>query len=602
MNIQGLKLSNLIISIILLISWFSCYNQTTPEKEIVLRLEPSPENPRNSEGDFIRLKDGKILFIYTHFTGGSGDHATASLAGRISSDEGRTWSEDDIHVLSNEGDMNIMSVSLIRMADDRIALFYLRKNSESDCMPYMRLSDDEAKSWSEAKKCFEPIGYYVMNNDRVVILSGGRILLPLALHKTPETETMGGAKIMCYYSDDSGQSWIKSNLVPNPNEVVLQEPGIVELKNGELMLFCRTNAGSQFISYSKDQGLSWSPVQASDIKSPMSPASIERIPSTGDLLLLWNKNYEEGNPDGGIRTPYTLAVSKDEGKTWEKTKYVESDPQGWYCYTAIEFIEDGVLLGHCAGNRRLYNGLETTQITRLSLDWIYSDPTPNPVVISDKNGIIELGNSLEEVDIYYTLDYSSPTKSSTRYTQPIKVKKTTALLMQAHHPDLTPSEIVSVSIGVDVFQDVPELSGELKKGLKCNYYEGSAFVVNDIKKLKLVKKSVASQFSIDSRKAEENFAFEFNGFIQIPVEGVYTFYVSSNDGSRLYLNGDVFVENDGPHSVREMSNATALRKGFYKIKILYFQMGGGMDLKVSWKGPGFEKREIESAALFHSIP
>lgn len=58
-------------------------------KEITLQLEPQRGNPRNSEGDLIQLKNGRILFIYTHFTGGSGDHASAYLAGRYSNNGGK---------------------------------------------------------------------------------------------------------------------------------------------------------------------------------------------------------------------------------------------------------------------------------------------------------------------------------------------------------------------------------------------------------------------------------------------------------------------------------------------------------------------------------
>ena len=50
----------------------------------VLRLPARANNPRNSEGDFITLKDGRILFVYTHFTGGAADHSSAYLAGRYS--------------------------------------------------------------------------------------------------------------------------------------------------------------------------------------------------------------------------------------------------------------------------------------------------------------------------------------------------------------------------------------------------------------------------------------------------------------------------------------------------------------------------------------
>src|SRR2546423_13323806 len=102
-----------------------------------LTLSPREGNPRNSEGSFVTLKDGRILFVYTHFTGGAGDNAAAHLAGRFSSDGGRTWTGDDVVVVPREGGMNVMSVSLLRLADGRIGLWYLVKNSLEDCRAWM---------------------------------------------------------------------------------------------------------------------------------------------------------------------------------------------------------------------------------------------------------------------------------------------------------------------------------------------------------------------------------------------------------------------------------------------------------------------------------
>src|SRR5687768_16638578 len=116
---------------------------------ICLTLAPKAGNPRNSEGDFVRLNDGKILFVYTHFAGGSADSASAHLAGRISSDGGRTWSEMDEPIPAKQGRQNTMSVSLLRLEDGRIALFYLVKNSATDCRGYVQFSGDEGRSWSE---------------------------------------------------------------------------------------------------------------------------------------------------------------------------------------------------------------------------------------------------------------------------------------------------------------------------------------------------------------------------------------------------------------------------------------------------------------------
>ena len=341
-------------------------------------LPPGPGNPRNSEGDFIQLKDGRILFVYTHFTGGGGDHSKAHLAGRYSSDGGKTWTTRDVVVLRNEGTWNIMSVSLLRLQTGEIALFYLRKNSLDDCRPYMRISTDEGKTWSEPKLCIDDeVGYYVMNNDRATQLASGRLVLPVALHKTPDDERPDWAgRIMCYLSDDFGKSWRRSKTTmiaqgSDGKRVTVQEPGVVALTDGRLMMFCRSNAGSQFASYSVDNGETWSSLKPSNIISPLSPATIERIPKTGDLLLVWNNHANVDGRYRGKRTPYNAAISRDDGKTWQKIKTLEDNPNGWYCYTAMYFVGNHVLLGHCAGNRPEGTCLAVTQITRFNLYWLY---------------------------------------------------------------------------------------------------------------------------------------------------------------------------------------------------------------------------------------
>jgi hypothetical protein len=345
-------------------------------RKIVL-LPPGPENPRNSEGDFIQLRDGRVLFVYTHFTGGRSDHAKAYLAGRFSSDGGATWTDEDTVILPNEGDWNIMSVSILRLQDGRIALFYMRKNSLEDCRPLVRFSTDEAKTWSEPNEVIpdSDMGYYVLNNDRAVQLKGGRLILPVALHNRPGWKDPDWAgEIACFLSDDAGQTWRCSKTrqkaySPDKKRVVAQEPGVVELKDGRVMMFIRTNAGVQYLSFSADGGDSWSPMVPSNIPSPQSPASIERIPSTGDLLLVWNNHADVPKERAGLRTPYNAAISRDEGKTWQNVHTIEDDPDGWYCYTAVEIVGDHVLLGHCSGKRS--QALATTQITRFPLKWLY---------------------------------------------------------------------------------------------------------------------------------------------------------------------------------------------------------------------------------------
>jgi len=93
------------------------------------RTGTTTDGRQPAEQCFIQLADGRWLLIYTHFEGGAGDHASAYLAGRISSDNGLTWTHEDSLVLPNQRRMDIISVSLLRLQDQRTAPFYLRKDS-----------------------------------------------------------------------------------------------------------------------------------------------------------------------------------------------------------------------------------------------------------------------------------------------------------------------------------------------------------------------------------------------------------------------------------------------------------------------------------------
>ena len=334
-----------------------------------LELPPSENNPRNSEGDFIQLKDGRILFVYTHFQGGAGDHDQAFLAGRYSSDGGKTWTTEDTVILENEGDFNVMSVSMLRLQSGKIALFYIRKNGTDDCTPYIRYSSDEGKTWSEPIHCLgAPLGYYVVNNDRLVQLSCGRLIIPAARHALKGKEWSGHGTVMCFYSDDEAKTWHCSETQlrePEGTKFVLQEPGVVELKDGSLFMFIRSSAGYQYGSWSKDGGKTWTEVAPTNLVSPVSPATIERIPGTDRLICVWNDHSQATENIKGKRTPLTMAASDDEGKSWTVLETLEDNPDGWFCYTAMEFLEDGMLLGYCAGDRRDNNGLAHTRVTRV---------------------------------------------------------------------------------------------------------------------------------------------------------------------------------------------------------------------------------------------
>lgn len=332
------------------------------KREVLLELAPGPGNPRNSEGDFIRLKDGRILFVYSQYCGNSaGDHAQANLAQIVSSDEGKSWSQPEI-IVRMEGGMNVMSVSLLRLRDGRIALFYLRKFSMEDCRTWVRFSADEGQSWSDAVCCMKDADYFVVNNARIVQLRNGFILIPAALHHFQAGRNDFSGEALCFLSRDGGRTFQRGELAAKPKGLVFQEPGVVELEDGSLFMHVRTTSGTQFGMKSSDFGQTWGPAEPTRFVSPCSPMLIRPIPGTHRFLAVWNEN-----PKG--RNPLTLAVLDSELKfLWKETlDQSVGEPPQWFCYPAILALnEREFLIAYCAGIMPNV-GLEKTRIVKVTL-------------------------------------------------------------------------------------------------------------------------------------------------------------------------------------------------------------------------------------------
>ena len=344
--------------------------------ETLLLMEPSKENPRNSEGAMIELKDGRLSLGYSRFTGGGADNSAAQIALRIADHDGRGWSGDKL-LIGQEGVENVMSLSLLRLQSGEILVLYLIKNGWDDCRPYVRVSSDEMETAGEKRLAVADKGYFVVNNDRLVQLASGRLIIPAALHNctdgTVKTWDHRGVA-MCYVSDDNGRTWRRSKGVleaPAESRSGLQEPGVVERRDGRLMMWMRTDMRCQYQSFSRDGGETWSRAEPSPMMSPVSPATIKRMPWTGDLLLVWNDHSGKHVFPPGRRTPLCTAYSTDDGRTWKNSKILEGYPDGWYCYISMTFVDEHAVLSYCAGDSKV-GGLNRLKAVAVHKDWIYA--------------------------------------------------------------------------------------------------------------------------------------------------------------------------------------------------------------------------------------
>ncbi|UCD29011.1 MAG: exo-alpha-sialidase, partial [Planctomycetota bacterium] len=70
--------------------------------------------------------------------------------------------------------------------------------------------------------------------------------------------------------------------------------------------------------------------------------------------------------------PLCIAISKDDGKTWSKSRVIEGNPDGWYCYTSMTFVKDRVMLAYCAGDSKV-GRLNRLKVIAIHRDWLYPD-------------------------------------------------------------------------------------------------------------------------------------------------------------------------------------------------------------------------------------
>ncbi len=331
----------------------------------------SSDNPRNSEGDIVELKDGTLLLAWSRFSG-SADHAQAVIAAKKSRDRGRSWSEEFI-LQKNTGKQNVMSVSFLRLQSGKILFFFLQKNSSSDLQLYIRESVDEAKTWSPAKRVTKGPGYHIMNNARAVQLHDGRILTPIA-YAPDIRKDYNGQVCFCYRSDDDGKNWMKCPQEIRLDNTAAMEPGIVERADRSLLMIIRTKLNRIYHCISHDRGDHWTSAKPMELTAPAAPATIARIPSSGDLLIIWNNNPLGNEAGWRGRSPLTAAISQDGGKHWKPVKNIADDPESAYAYTSITFTGKRALLTyyHWKKGKSNFEGTDTV-FHSIPIRWFYQD-------------------------------------------------------------------------------------------------------------------------------------------------------------------------------------------------------------------------------------
>ncbi len=137
------------------------------------------------------------------------------------------------------------------------------------------------------------------------------------------------------------------------------------------------------------------------------------------------------------------------------------------------------------------------------------------------------------------------------------------------------------------------------KGLQYAYYEAGEMNMKVFDEAKPIKVGIADKPSTSPKQRKSKYGLVFEGYIYIDKTGGYSFYLSSDDGSILEIDGTTIVDNDGNHGLVEKEGKCLLEKGYHKIKLRYFDSAGDNDLLLSYAPIGQAKTELPASVLFH---
>jgi hypothetical protein len=211
-----------------------------------------------------------------------------------------------------------------------------------------------------------------------------------------------------------------------------------------------------------------------------------------------------------------------------------------------------------------------------------------PEFVGSLSVILAAGD--EVFTVRYTTDGSLPTTSSTHYQQPLNIDRTTTI-----HARMFNAKGHGTATSRHTYKLVP--SGT---GLRYRIYQGSWTKMPDYNQLTPTFESVASDLNVESRQLwADNWGMVLEGNFDIDRAGEYTFFLTSDDGSKLYIDDQLVIDNDGDHSLLELSGEKQLDHGTHKLRIEFFEAGGEAILKLDMAGPDLERQPFPVERTYH---
>ncbi len=230
---------------------------------------------------------------------------------------------------------------------------------------------------------------------------------------------------------------------------------------------------------------------------------------------------------------------------------------------------------------------------------VYKPPVITAVSELFVNSVdVDLTTPTASAEVRFTTDGSAPSANAKAAVGPVRVTATCTVKAATFRDAMQVSDVVERTfVKVDPVPPVQPVAPNA--GLHFTRHTADWTTIPENRR-DLVADLSGTTTEITAGKAPgEHVALRFSGFLRVPEDELYRFRLTSDDGSKLWIAGQLVVDNDGPHGSQAKDGAIALAAGLHQIELVWFNITGGAELSLSWAQPDAPFTKVPPAALCH---
>jgi hexosaminidase len=329
------------------------------------------------------------------------------------------------------------------------------------------------------------------------------------------------------------------------------------------------------------------------IMTPGSPLYFDAIPDKNSLPAVYNFNVVPK----GLTDLEAKNIIGAQANIW--TEYIPTERRADYMYMPRMTALSEVLWTNHKDYEQYQQRLKSHYNRLDILNVHYRLPDLEGFVASSvftEQDTLWIKKPMDGLTIRYTTDNTQPNINSTVLSQPLIITQPLLIRVSAFRPDGSRGDVYDLKYQKQTLAE-PETVTGVSDGLICKQYKGQFRRTTRMPDTKPDTVLKVQNIVVPKEAEAPSFGLKYRGYLDVPADGIYSFYLTCDDGGTLKIANREVVDNDGNHSAIEKNGQVALKKGLHSIALDFIEGGGGYTLKLKYSLNGSEPQDIPAQWL-----